>query len=93
MIQEQGFLLGATSGRTTLNGEGLQHQDGRSHILSSTIPNCRSYDPAFSYELAIIIKNGIKDMFLEGNDRFYYLTLMNENYLHPAIPHNLSEKK
>ena len=89
----KGFLLGATSGRTTLNGEGLQHQDGHSHILSSTIPNCRSYDPAFSYELAIIIKNGIKDMFLEGNDRFYYLTLMNENYLHPAIPHNLSEEQ
>ncbi len=82
----RGFLLGATSGRTTLNGEGLQHQDGHSHVLASTIPNCRSYDPAFSYEVSTIIQEGIKDMYVEGNDRFYYLTLMNENYQHPKRP-------
>ena len=82
----KGFLLGATSGRTTLNGEGLQHQDGHSHILASTIPNCRSYDPCFSYEVSSIIDEGIDDMYVKGNDRFYYLTLMNENYLHPKRP-------
>ena len=81
-----GFLLGATSGRTTLNGEGLQHQDGHSHILASTIPNCRSYDPCFSYEVSSIIDEGINDMYVKGNDRFYYLTLMNENYSHPNRP-------
>ena len=86
----RGFLLGATSGRTTLNGEGLQHQDGHSHILASTIPNCRSYDPSFSYELSIIIQEGIKDMYEEGNDRFYYLTLMNENYKHLNPPPKLN---
>ena len=82
----KGFLLGATSGRTTLNGEGLQHQDGHSHIFASTIPNCRSYDPAFSYEISSIVENGIEDMYVKGNDRFYYLTLMNENYQHPKRP-------
>ena len=82
----KGFLLGATSGRTTLNGEGLQHQDGHSHILASTIPNCRSYDPCFSYEVSSIIDEGIDDMYVKGNDRFYYLTLMNENYSHPKRP-------
>ena len=82
----RGFLLGATAGRTTLNGEGLQHQDGHSHILASTIPNCRSYDPCFSYEIAAIIQEGIKDMYELGNDRYYYLTLMNENYSHPERP-------
>ena len=82
----KGFLLGATSGRTTLNGEGLQHQDGHSHILASTIPNCRSYDPCFSYEVSSIIDEGIDDMYIKGNDRFYYLTLMNENYSHPKRP-------
>ena len=84
----KGFLLGATSGRTTLNGEGLQHQDGHSHILASTIPNCRSYDPCFSYEVSSIIDEGIDDMYVKGNDRFYYLTLMNENYSHPKRPKN-----
>ena len=84
----KGFLLGATSGRTTLNGEGLQHQDGHSHILASTIPNCRSYDPCFSYEVSSIINEGIDDMYVKGNDRFYYLTLMNENYSHPKRPKN-----
>ena len=82
----KGFLLGATSGRTTLNGEGLQHQDGHSHILASTIPNCRSYDPCFSYELESIIKKGIDDMYVQNNDRYYYITLMNENYKHPERP-------
>ena len=82
----KGFLLGATSGRTTLNGEGLPTSDGHSHILASTIPNCRSYDPCFSYELETIIKSGIEDMYVNKNDRFYYLTLMNENYKHPTRP-------
>tara|TARA_A200000113_G_scaffold225638_1_gene247201 strand:+ start:617 stop:3223 length:2607 start_codon:yes stop_codon:yes gene_type:complete len=82
----KGFLLGATAGRTTLNGEGLQHQDGHSHILASTIPNCRSYDPCFAYEISAIIQEGIKDMYEQGNDRYYYLTLMNENYSHPEKP-------
>ena len=71
----RGFLLGATAGRTTLNGEGLQHQDGHSHLLAQTIPNCRSYDPCFDYELATIIKNGIDDMYVQNNDNYYYLTL------------------
>ena len=82
----KGFLLGATAGRTTLNGEGLQHQDGHSHILASTIPNCRSYDPCFAYEISAIIQEGIRDMYELGNDRYYYLTLMNENYSHPEKP-------
>ena len=87
----KGFLLGATAGRTTLNGEGLQHQDGHSHIFASTIPNCRSYDPCFSYELATIVKEGIHDMYNLNNDRYYYLTLMNENYLHPEKPAHVSD--
>jgi len=82
----KGFLLGATSGRTTLNGEGLQHQDGHSHLLAQTIPNCRSYDPCFDFELATIIKEGIDDMYVKNNDNYYYLTLMNENYIHPKRP-------
>jgi len=84
--QAKGFLIGATSGRTTLNGEGLQHQDGHSHILSSTIPNCFSYDPAFAYEVAVIVKNGIKEMFVDQKNYFYYITTINENYSHPEIP-------
>ena len=84
----KGFLLGATSGRTTLNGEGLQHQDGHSHIMAGTIPNCRSYDPCFSYELETIISEGIEDMYVKNNDRYYYITLMNENYIHPKRPKN-----
>ena len=87
----RGFLLGATSGRTTLNGEGLQHQDGHSHLLAQTIPNCKSYDPCFDYELATIIKNGIDDMYVKNNDNYYYLTLMNENYMHPKRPKNLKD--
>jgi pyruvate dehydrogenase E1 component len=89
----RGFLLGATSGRTTLNGEGLQHQDGHSHLLAQTIPNCRSYDPCFDYELATIIKKGIDDMYVENNDNYYYLTLMNENYIHPDRPKNLKDSE
>ena len=89
----RGFLLGATSGRTTLNGEGLQHQDGHSHLLAQTIPNCKSYDPCFDYELATIIKNGIDDMYVKNNDNYYYLTLMNENYLHPERPKSLKDSE
>ncbi len=89
----KGFLLGATSGRTTLNGEGLQHQDGHSHLLAQTIPNCRSYDPCFDYELATIVKQGIEDMYVQNNDNYYYITLMNENYTHPQKPKNLKEEE
>ena len=83
--QAKGFLIGATSGRTTLNGEGLQHQDGHSHIMSSLIPNCISYDPAFGSELSVIFKHGINEMFVNNRNCFYYITVMNENYTHPAI--------
>jgi pyruvate dehydrogenase E1 component len=82
----RGFLLGGTAGRTTLNGEGLQHEDGHSHLLSSTIPNCISYDPTFAYEVAVIIQHGLKRMYEDQEDVFYYVTVMNENYRHPAIP-------
>ena len=85
-IQARGFLVGATSGRTTLNGEGLQHQDGHSHILASTIPNCVSYDPTYSYELAVIIQHGLRRMVEDQDNTFYYLTTMNENYVQPAMP-------
>ena len=84
--QARGLLIGATAGRTTLNGEGLQHQDGHSHVLSSTIPNCISYDPAYSYELAVIIKDGIRRMYQEMESVFYYITTMNENYQQPEMP-------
>ncbi len=85
-MQARGFLLGGTAGRTTLAGEGLQHQDGHSHILASTIPNCVSYDPAYGYELAVIIHHGMKRMFENQENVFYYITVMNENYAHPALP-------
>ena len=85
-MRARGFLLGATAGRTTLNGEGLQHEDGHSHVLSSTVPNCISYDPTFSYEVAVIVQDGLRRMYAEQEDVFYYLTLMNENYEHPAMP-------
>ncbi len=85
-MRAHGFLLGATAGRTTLNGEGLQHEDGHSHVLSSTIPNCVSYDPTYSYEVAVIIQDGLRRMYKEQEDVFYYITLMNENYEHPALP-------
>jgi pyruvate dehydrogenase E1 component len=82
----RGFLIGGTAGRTTLNGEGLQHEDGHSHLLSSTIPNCISYDPSYAYELAVIVQHGLKRMVEDQEDVFYYLTVMNENYEHPAMP-------
>ncbi|MAH73955.1 MAG: pyruvate dehydrogenase (acetyl-transferring), homodimeric type [Cellvibrionales bacterium TMED49] len=84
--QARGFLIGATAGRTTLNGEGLQHQDGHSHILANTVPNCRSYDATYSYELAVIIQNGLDTMFQQRENCFYYITTMNENYQQPAMP-------
>lgn len=82
----RGFMLGGTSGRTTLNGEGLQHEDGHSHIMSATIPNCVSYDPSFAYEVAVILRDGIYRMYQQQEDIFYYVTLLNENYEHPAMP-------
>ncbi len=87
----RGFLLGGTAGRTTLNGEGLQHEDGHSHILSAMVPNCRSYDPTFSYEVAVIIQDGLRRMVEDQEDVFYYVTLMNENYAHPALPDGAAE--
>jgi pyruvate dehydrogenase E1 component len=85
-MQTRGFLLGATAGRTTLAGEGLQHQDGHSQLLATTVPNCRSYDPTFAYELAVIIHDGLRRMYVEGEPIFYYVTVMNENYAMPAMP-------
>jgi pyruvate dehydrogenase E1 component len=82
----KGFLLGGTSGRTTLNGEGLQHQDGHSPMLFSAVPTCAVYDPAYAYELAVIIQDGIRRMYQENEDRFYYLCVYNENYVQPAMP-------
>jgi pyruvate dehydrogenase E1 component len=87
----RGFLLGGTAGRTTLNGEGLQHEDGHSHVLFPVVPNCRAYDPAFGYEVAVIIQDGLRRMVGEQEDVFYYLTLMNENYVHPPIPEGAQE--
>ncbi len=86
----RGFLVGGTAGRTTLNGEGLQHEDGHSHILSATIPNCVSYDPTFSYEIAVIVQDGLRRMFKEQEDVYYYLTVMNENYDHPEMPEGVA---
>jgi pyruvate dehydrogenase E1 component len=87
----RGFLLGGTAGRTTLNGEGLQHEDGHSHVLFSVVPNCRAYDPTYSYELAVIIQDGLRRMLSEQEDVFYYITLMNENYRHPGLPKDAEE--
>jgi pyruvate dehydrogenase E1 component len=87
----RGFLLGGTAGRTTLNGEGLQHEDGHSHVLFSVVPNCRAYDPAFGYEVAVIIQDGLRRMVVDQEDAFYYITLMNENYRHPAMPEGAQE--
>ncbi len=84
-MRARGFLLGGTSGRTTLNGEGLQHEDGHSHVLASTIPNCRPYDPTFAHEVAVIVHDGLKRMVEQQEDVFYYITLMNENYSHPGL--------
>ena len=85
-MHTRGFLLGGTAGRTTLNGEGLQHEDGHSHIQADLIPNCISYDPTFSYEVAVIVHDGLRRMYVEQEDVYYYLTVMNENYAHPAMP-------
>ena len=85
-MRARGFLVGGTAGRTTLNGEGLQHQDGHSHLVAATIPNCVSYDPTFGYELAVIVQDGMRRMHQEQEDVYYYLTVMNENYAHPAMP-------
>ena len=85
-MRSRGFLLGGTAGRTTLNGEGLQHEDGHSHMISATIPNCISYDPTFGFEVAVIIQDGLRRMYAEQEDVYYYLTVMNENYQQPAMP-------
>jgi pyruvate dehydrogenase E1 component len=90
-MQARGFLIGGTAGRTTLAGEGLQHQDGHSHLAASTIPNCISYDPAFAYELAVIVQDGMRRMYQEKENRFYYITVMNENYPQPAMPEGVEE--
>jgi pyruvate dehydrogenase E1 component len=84
--QARGFLMGGTSGRTTLNGEGLQHQDGHSHLMAAMIPNCISYDPAYAYEVAVIVQHGLQQMYQEKRNCFYYITLMNENYPQPKLP-------
>jgi pyruvate dehydrogenase E1 component len=90
-MRARGFLLGGTSGRTTLNGEGLQHEDGHSHVLYSVVPNCIAYDPTFSYEVAVIIQDGLRRMFAEQEDVYFYVTLLNENYEHPAMPEGIEE--
>jgi pyruvate dehydrogenase E1 component len=90
-MRARGFLIGGTSGRTTLNGEGLQHEDGHSHILASTIPNCVGYDPTYAYELAVIIQRGLKRMYVDNEDVYYYITTLNENYPHPAMPEGAEE--
>ncbi|WP_417656446.1 pyruvate dehydrogenase (acetyl-transferring), homodimeric type [Pseudidiomarina aestuarii] len=89
--QARGFLVGGTAGRTTLNGEGLQHQDGSSHILFNTVPNCVTYDPTFGYEVAVIVQDGLRRMYGEGENVFYYLTVMNENYQQPELPEGSEE--
>jgi pyruvate dehydrogenase E1 component len=90
-MRARGFLMGGTAGRTTLNGEGLQHEDGHSHVLASTVPNCISYDPTFGYELAVIIQDGLRRMYQEQEDVYYYITVMNENYAHPPMPQGAEE--
>ncbi|MBC8519348.1 MAG: pyruvate dehydrogenase (acetyl-transferring), homodimeric type [Gammaproteobacteria bacterium] len=90
-MQARGFMIGGTAGRTTLNGEGLQHQDGHSHIFAGTIPNCISYDPTYTYELAIIIQDGLRRMYAEQENVFYYIAVMNENYAHPDMPEGVEE--
>jgi pyruvate dehydrogenase E1 component len=89
--QARGFLIGGTSGRTTLNGEGLQHQDGHSHLMAATVPNCVSYDPTYGYELAVIIQDGMRRMYEVGENVFYYITTMNENYHHPDMPAGIED--
>jgi pyruvate dehydrogenase E1 component len=89
--QVRGFLLGGTSGRTTLNGEGLQHQDGHSHVQAALIPSCISYDPAYAYELAVIVQDGMRRMFRDQENVFYYITVMNEKYAQPAMPEGVEQ--
>ncbi|MGI9590961.1 MAG: pyruvate dehydrogenase (acetyl-transferring), homodimeric type, partial [Myxococcota bacterium] len=89
--QARGFLLGGTSGRTTLAGEGLQHQDGHSHVVAATVPNCRAYDPTFHYELAVILHDGLERMYRDGENVFYYVTVLNENYSHPPMPEDVRD--
>ncbi len=90
-MRARGFLLGGTAGRTTLNGEGLQHEDGNSHIMSGMVPNCISYDPTFAYELAVILQDGMQRMYQDQEDVYYYITMMNENYTHPGMPAGAEE--
>src|SRR5437764_168213 len=90
-MRSRGFLLGGTAGRTTLNGEGLQHEDGHSHVIAATVPNCISYDPTFGYEIAVIVQDGLRRMYVDQQDVYYYLTLMNENYPHPAMPEGAAQ--
>ncbi len=90
-MRARGFLIGGTSGRTTLNGEGLQHEDGHSHVLSATIPSCVSYDPTFNYEVAVIVQNGLERMIAQQEDVYYYMTVLNENYEHPPMPEGAEE--
>jgi pyruvate dehydrogenase E1 component len=90
-MRARGFLLGGTAGRTTLNGEGLQHEDGHSHLLAATIPNCVTYDPTWAYEVAVIVQDGLRRMLADQEDVYYYITLMNENYEHPAMPEGVEE--
>ncbi len=90
-MRAKGFLIGGTAGRTTLNGEGLQHEDGNSHMISAMVPNCISYDPTFSYELAVIMQDGLRRMYQEKEDVYYYITVMNENYPHPDMPQGAEE--
>ncbi len=89
--RSRGFLIGGTAGRTTLAGEGLQHQDGHSQLVATTIPNCRAYDPCYAYELAVIIQDGLRRMVAEQEDIFYYISVMNENYAHPALPEGAAD--
>ena len=90
-MRARGFLIGGTSGRTTLNGEGLQHEDGHSHVLASTIPNCVGYDPTYAYEVAVIIRSGLQRMYVDNEDVYFYITTLNENYPHPAMPEGVEE--
>jgi pyruvate dehydrogenase E1 component len=90
-MRTRGFLLGGTAGRTTLSGEGLQHQDGNSHVLALPVPNLRAYDPAFAYEIAVIIQDGIRRMYKDGENIFYYITLMNEPYAMPPMPGDVKD--
>jgi pyruvate dehydrogenase E1 component len=90
-MRAKGFLIGGTAGRTTLNGEGLQHEDGNSHMMSGMVPNCISYDPTFAYEVAVILQDGLRRMYQEKEDVYYYMTVMNENYTHPDMPAGAEE--